>query len=269
MSALALTLMLLAAAPDASASPQAPARPATVLLFNHSDGYFPLVCTSSQRLLHGDACLRMIRPTAQARTMDGELLTLSRAKAIDVGDQGPRWLRGFTFKTKPAGADALEKQARVTPLERSTLLAVWPATADPGLVAVPIGPPLERDETAVLDLLLRGPPKGPPRIIDNVNQRRFMLLQHVPLADGARAVTYVDKSGTPVLAVKRGEKLPWKVLVTGGHLCHSLRLLATFDLDGDGQREFILLRDNHNGFGIEVRSADLERSLFNFDHGSI
>jgi hypothetical protein len=254
-----LSITILAAAAAGSA------RPDTVLLFSLADGYAPLVCAVGGQLRRGDACLPLIRPGAEARTLDGERLTLGRTAVFAGGDQRPRRVRGFTLPPRPAGADAAERQARVTPLERSARFAVWPADADPGLTAVPIGPPLEREDTAVLERLLRAPPPRPAA----ADQRRFMLIQHVPLTDGARAVSYGDRSGTPVLAVKRGERRRWTVVATGGPLCQSLSLLASFDLDGDGRRELILLRDNHNGAGIEVRSADLTRTLFSFDQGSL
>jgi hypothetical protein len=253
----------------ATATATSGTRPDAVLLFHLADGYVPMVCASHGKLLRREACLALVRPGAEARTLDGDRLTLARVQVFSDADQRPRRVRGFVVPARPAGADAAERQARVTPLERSALFAVWPAAADPGITAVAVGPPLEKDDTAILDRLLRAPPRERAEAADPLNQRRFKLIQHVPLANGARAVAYVDRSGTPVLAIKRGDKQPWTVLIAGGRLCLAIRLLATFDLDGDGEREVILLRDNHHGFGLEVRSEDLARTLFTFDQASL
>jgi hypothetical protein len=84
-----------------------------------------------------------------------------------------------------------------------------------------------------------------------------------------RAVSFFDDSGVPTLAVQRGPTLPWQTIIADNDngTAAAIRVMATFALND--RTHVVIFTKCANDFAIEVRSADLQRSYFRFDYGSI
>jgi hypothetical protein len=255
--------------------PEIPARPAhgrradnAMLLFKFRGHYVPLICRTGGKVLTGQACAKQTRPRGQMLTARGVRIALSRVERFDIGEGTPEpdALWGFAIPKRPEAEEASDGDSAPAEVQDGSL-AVWPADADLALTAVGDGTALDAAELAALHALT------PPRPRHKHRYRKgpeFAVLQQVVLAGSAgRAASFFDDAGVPTLAVQRGPALPWQTIIADNDngTASGIRVMATFELAG--QPHVVIFTRCANDFAIEVRSADLQRSLFRFDYGSV
>lgn len=220
--------------------------------------FVPVICSLDGKLATGKACGSAMPKRARVRTTRADpslpaILTIARSTRDFRDDAGGRV---YPAPTGPACCmyntcleETIPYLARHTSAQAlKVILAVWPETADVDLKPRPRG----ADRALVAD----GPWIQQPRVtLDQavrVGSRRL-----VSLGGRSAAQLWADTGGG------------WARVDGAGQGADAFDLLATADVDGDGQPEVIVHEVWRNDYGLHVLGNDWSNPVYRFSCGNI
>jgi hypothetical protein len=220
-------------------------KPKMVVLFRRYDAFFPMLCLNQGRVSEGDACLALMPKAPTVRLATGKKLTLKALASHGVSAWEKPDRKGWALPSADPEAP-----------RGGTELAVWPADASPGFEPV-----AEVSHDVPLDGLQE---VAKPRKHVSVSGRPAPPWPPtIEQAVAAGGTTVVLSGALGGLFQKSAEG--WRAVRAEGLAETGTFLFGRMDLDGDGAPEWLVYVRGWNEFGLEVRSADFSKTLFEFN----